>query len=67
MSENLEIDPEKIVHEEIYKVNLGENETDLKEVIPPTQINTEENKNPTEPFVVGKKPILTDVRIFYKF
>jgi len=64
MSENLEIDPEKIVHEEIYKVNLGENVTDLKEVIPPTQINTEENQNTSEPLMVGKNPILTDVRIF---
>jgi len=64
MSENLEIDPEKIVHEEIYKVNLGENVTDLKEVIPPTQINTEENQNASENLIVGKKPILTDVRIF---
>jgi hypothetical protein len=63
MSENLEIDPEKVVHEETYKVNLGENVTDVKEVIPPTQINTEENQNISEPLIEVKKPILTDVRI----
>jgi hypothetical protein len=65
MSENIAIDPEKVVHEENYKVNLGDEIPDVKEVVSPTQINTEESHVTSEPIIVGQKPIMTDVRIQY--
>ena len=59
MSAQLEIDPDKIVHEENYKVNLGNG--GQEEILLPTQLNTQENNIISQPFAIEKNRIMTEV------
>jgi len=60
MIDELEVDPEKIVHEENYEVNLG-NGIQEEEIVLPTQLNTQENNEINQPFVSDRKKIMTEV------
>lgn len=64
MSEKLEIDQDKIVHEDQYKMNLDLEIPETKEAIPSTQMNTEEKQEIITEQIIENKPKAVNVNYF---